>query len=254
MDALKLQSTGAEVKKWQYFLAGLGYTKVKADGRFGKITYEATKDFQAKHNLKPDGVVGQLTFKKAMELGYMLIQNPPDKDKTGFHWPPPPNFKPLNTADMQRLFGKFEYTAASDGKINIKGNWKSDNIVRIEIPHLKLIGPYFPKSIEVHKKAAKPMMNLFNDWHKAGLMDLVLSYGGCFVPRLMRGSNNLSRHAWGTAFDINMAWNGLGVIPPGANEKGTVRPLVQIANKHGFYWGGHFSRLDGMHFELVKIF
>jgi D-alanyl-D-alanine carboxypeptidase len=29
-----------------------------------------------------------------------------------------------------------------------------------------------------------------------------------------------------------------------------VRELVEIAYQHGFYWGGHFSPLDGMHFEV----
>jgi len=28
--------------------------------------------------------------------------------------------------------------------------------------------------------------------------------------------------------------------------------LVPIANELGFYWGGHFTRRDGMHFELAK--
>jgi Putative peptidoglycan binding domain/D-alanyl-D-alanine carboxypeptidase len=30
--------------------------------------------------------------------------------------------------------------------------------------------------------------------------------------------------------------------------------LVGIANDHGFYWGGHYSkRLDGMHFEVAQL-
>jgi hypothetical protein len=29
--------------------------------------------------------------------------------------------------------------------------------------------------------------------------------------------------------------------------------LVGIANDNGFYWGGHFTRLDGMHFEIAKL-
>jgi len=253
MLALKLNTKGPEVVKWQFFLAGLGYAKIKADGNFGKLTEAATKDFQKKSKLKADGVVGQLTFRKAMEMGFMLIENPPDNDKNGLHWPAAPSFKPLTTADMQRLFGKFAYTPLTNGNISIKGNWKADHIVRIEIPQIKKLAPYFPKSLEVHKLAARPMQNLFNAWEKEGLLKYVLSYNGCYVPRLMRGSDNLSRHAWGTAFDINVAWNGLGVIPPRLSEKGTVRPLVQLANKHGFYWGGHFGRKDGMHFELAKL-
>ncbi|MBP0575977.1 M15 family metallopeptidase [Mycobacterium tuberculosis] len=36
--------------------------------------------------------------------------------------------------------------------------------------------------------------------------------------------------------------------------KGCVRELVPIANRFGFYWGGHFStRADGMHFEVAKL-
>jgi hypothetical protein len=64
----------------------------------------------------------------------------------------------------------------------------------------------------------------------------------------------LSNHAYGSAFDINYAWNRLGQVPALVGEKGAVRELVTLAHKHGFYWGGHFNeRLDGMHFEVAKI-
>ncbi|HBA39063.1 MAG TPA: hypothetical protein DCZ05_04785 [Deltaproteobacteria bacterium] len=33
----------------------------------------------------------------------------------------------------------------------------------------------------------------------------------------------------------------------------SVHQLVQIAHRHSFYWGGHFSRRDGMHFEVARI-
>jgi hypothetical protein len=46
----------------------------------------------------------------------------------------------------------------------------------------------------------------------------------------------------------------LGVPPAKQGELGSVRELVPIANKWGFYWGGHFKeRKDGMHFELANI-
>ncbi len=67
-------------------------------------------------------------------------------------------------------------------------------------------------------------------------------------------SRPLSNHAYGTAFDINAAQNGLGVEPAAIGKRGCVRELVPLANRHGFFWGGHFSkRKDGMHFEVGKL-
>jgi hypothetical protein len=45
----------------------------------------------------------------------------------------------------------------------------------------------------------------------------------------------------------------LNKTPAMIGEKGCVRELVPIANECGFYWGGHFTRKDGMHFEIAKI-
>lgn len=253
MEALKLGSKGPEVKKWQFFLAGQGYTKVFADGDFGETTEKATKDWQKKNGLTGDGVVGNYTYSKAMDKGFLLVTNPTDDDKKGINWPPKPTFNPLNLTQQQSLFGKFEYSVNADTSVKILGNWEKENITSISIPQVKNIGPYKPKSVRVHTKAAKQFANLFNAWENAGLLPLILSYDGSYMPRLMRGSTNLSRHAWGTAFDINVAWNGLNVIPPRVGEKGSVRELVTIANKLGYYWGGHFTRLDGMHFEIAQL-
>ena len=86
------------------------------------------------------------------------------------------------------------------------------------------------------------------------LLGLVLTWAGSWVPRYIRGSRSrLSNHAWGTAFDINVPWNGLRRTPAFKGQKGSVRELVLIAAKLGFYWGGWFTRKDGMHFEVSKI-
>jgi hypothetical protein len=96
---------------------------------------------------------------------------------------------------------------------------------------------------------------LWKAWQAKSVLPLVLTFGGSFVPRFIRGSRTvLSNHAFGSAFDINVAWNLLGNTPALVGQKGSVRPLVSIANEYGFYWGGHFnSRRDGMHFEVAKI-
>ncbi len=90
---------------------------------------------------------------------------------------------------------------------------------------------------------------------KVGLMDRVLAWGGSYAPRFIRGSTSvLSNHAFGSAFDINVANNPLGAEPAYPTQKGCVFDLVPLAHEHGFYWGGHFaSRRDGMHFEIAEI-
>lgn len=253
MEAIKKGSKGPEVKKWQFYLAGQGYTKVVADGNFGPATEQATKDWQKKNGLGADGVVGNRTYAFAMQNGYMLVEHKTDDSKKGINWPTKPSFSPLTTPQMQSMFGKFDYKVNADTTIKILGDWEKKNIVSIEIPQVKTIEPYKPKTVRCHTKVAKQFSALFNAWDKAGLTDRILTYNGSYMPRLMRGSTNLSRHAWGTAFDINVPWNGLNVIPPPVGEKGCVRELVQIANKNGFYWGGHFGRLDGMHFEIAQL-
>ena len=58
----------------------------------------------------------------------------------------------------------------------------------------------------------------------------------------MRGSTTtLSNHSFGSAFDINVAWNERDHRPALVGEKGSVRELVPIAHKWGFWWGGYFS-------------
>lgn len=54
-------SRGETVKQIQRALGGAGYA-VMVDGIFGSITEEAVRAFQAKNNLKADGIVGAATM------------------------------------------------------------------------------------------------------------------------------------------------------------------------------------------------
>jgi predicted lactoylglutathione lyase len=45
----------------------------------------------------------------------------------------------------------------------------------------------------------------------------------------------------------------LGCVPALVGKDGSVRKLVEIAHQNGFFWGGHFTRLDGMHWEIAKL-
>ena len=102
------------------------------------------------------------------------------------------------------------------------------------------------------KNKIEDIVNVFESGSTNGNYATLVKYKDYSDP--VRGSRQtLSNHAFGSAFDINAAWNGLGVIPPLVGQKGSVRELVALANENGFYWGGHFPRRDGMHFEIAKI-
>jgi hypothetical protein len=179
----------------------------------------------------------------------------------GSNFPPRPNFPPLVTNRQREvLFGRYDYVAApqpgNPEAIRILGSWERDNIVDVQIPQLrKVLGNKAPSSIRFHRLAAGQLQSLWTEWESAGLLDRILSFGGGFVARFIRGSRSvLSNHAFGSAFDINEAYNPFGQRPVSNGRKGCVRDLVPIANRHGFFWGGHYqSRTDGMHFEIAVL-
>ena len=189
------------------------------------------------------------------------IDRPANDIIKGSNFPPRPSFSPLVTnRQREALFGRYEYVWApqpgNPEAIRIIGRWERDNIIEVPIPQLrKALGDKAPTSIRFHRLAANQLQSLWAQWETAGLLDHVLSFGGGFVARFVRGSRSvLSNHAFGSAFDINEAYNPFGRRPLSNGRKGCVRDLVPIANRNGFYWGGHYrSRMDGMHFEIAVL-
>lgn len=180
-------------------------------------------------------------------------------DIYGDDWPPrPSNVRPLTPKERAVTYGTF--TAVPDPhtpgyvKITNASNFK---IAAIDVPQLvvhRVKGVNKTGRIWVNTRMVDMTLGLFAAWDAAGLMPLIKTFDGGFVPRYVRGSTTaLSNHAWGTAFDINAQWNGLGKVPPRVGEPGSVRQLVEIAVKNGFYWGSWFKdRPDGMHFEAAS--
>lgn len=230
------------------------------DGKFGPATKKATRSFQDALRLEVDGIVGNETYAAAMLRGFEVIKSD-SPDYYGPNWPDPPDFSPLvGQAARQAVFGKFKYKPAGNPAdpeaIVITDSWQKENIVYVEVPQLrKVSGMGGGKGVYFHKLGAEKLKALFAAWEEAEMLHLIMTWGGSWVPRFIRGSRTvLSNHAFGTAFDINAGWNALGTMPPAFGKKGSVRALVPIANDLGFYWGGHFkSRPDGMHFELAKL-
>lgn len=261
MRTLRKGMVGDDVTQWQNFLRGLlPDSVVIASGTFDDVTDLETKRFQKMASLGPDGDVGPLTISAALKLG-LHVMSDDSIEETGPNWPTlPVGISSISSIDREKLFGKFSYislpTQWNPEAIKMTDNWANSNIDVIEVPQLKSVsgGPKDGR-ISFHTKGAKQIVDLFAEWDSAGLADRILTWGGSYAPRFVRGSRTyLSNHAWGTAFDINVQWNGLGARPALKGMKGSVRELVEIAAKHKFFWGGWWkNRPDGMHFEIFEI-
>jgi hypothetical protein len=252
----------------------VGYRTV-ADGDFGPKTKEQVRLFQADENLTADGVVGELTW-AALEQAQEALDG---ADVEEHAWalksrsgpqsaPPRPDFDPIRgNVGRHRVFGYFKYapspTAGNPEGIRFLDDWPERNIVTVEIPQITKIAGVMqggvvrgrgPRLVSVHRLVAVQMADLWQAWEDAGLLDRILTWGGLWNPRFIRKSKSaLSNHSFASAFDINVPWNMLGEEPAKAGEKGCVWELVDLAHQHGFYWGGHFQRKDGMHFEVAEL-
>jgi hypothetical protein len=258
MEILRRGSEGEAVRQWQNFLFGLGLLSGGVDGIFGLLTEAATQSFQQKHKLARDGMVGPLTYAAALQGGFDPGFTDPLGGTSGPDWPLSPLFAPLvSNVEREEIFGKFRYERIAPDRddIRILGNWAAQNIVTIAVPQLiGMKGAPANGRIRVHKLVTGQCKALFEAWERDRLLALLKTWEGSFAPRFIRGSNKtLSNHAWGTAFDINCRWNQLGHLPALRGAAGSVRELVPRAHQFGFYWGGHFSRRDGMHFEVARV-
>jgi hypothetical protein len=266
MRVLRLGIGGDDVKALQYFLRGEELYLRRVDGIFGDNTAEAVKKFQGLHNLVPDGVVGRATYAKALELGFDPLEDTYGGED-GPNWPPTPDLRPRSAQERDQDFGHIEFSPAGNPDnpeaVIVTNNWVGKHVVRVEVPQLVNIPGIEHKGkvvsrgpqsgyIEVHKAVAEPLQDLWQLWDDAGLVGLVKTWDGLGNTRFVRGSRTrLSNHAYYSAFDINYRWNMLGRQPALKGKVGSVRELVECANDTGWFWGGHFNRADGMHFEYA---
>jgi hypothetical protein len=260
MRVLREGATGDDVYSLEYFLCGRGFYIDEVDADFNDITRAAVIEFQKRHKLGADGVVGNITWGKMMQLGLsMLEDDAPEDERTSANWPGKPEFSPLSgNAARQSVFGPLEFkpagSSANPEAITITNNFRKQ-VEKVPIPQLQGVkGTRSAKKFWFHKKISQQMRDFFKAVDDAGLLKLILGWAGSWSPRFIRGSRSiLSNHAFATAFDINVPQNWLGSQPALVGKKGSVRELVPIAHEFGLYWGGHFKRKDGMHFEAAVV-
>jgi hypothetical protein len=162
---------------------------------------------------------------------------------------------PLLHAQRVALFGAFDFAPdpqpGNPEHIHVTGLWPSLNLATVWVPQLN-------QHATVHKAVAAQFLALWAAWDAAGLRPLVLTFDGAYAPRYKRGMSgppeNLSNHAWGSAFDVNASLNPLGQPGPMVGEHGCTALLEPLANEHGFASGRRFHhRPDPMHFEAYKV-
>ena len=145
-------------------------------------------------------------------------------------------------------------------KINFFGDPRKSGFEEVHLinltPSYQMFYDRHPiKTIRVNRRIAPSLILVFEEiWKECGrdqnqvnLLGLS-SYGGCYNYRPIRGSRNLSNHAFGAAIDIDPENNPLGA------KVGKMPQLAIVAFKNqGFLWGGDYKgRKDWMHFEAVS--
>lgn len=74
MKTIKYRSAGPDVRFLEEILEKMGYN-VKVSDYFGKDTDTAVRDFQQKHNLVVDGIVGLKTWSRLLETEKGILQH-----------------------------------------------------------------------------------------------------------------------------------------------------------------------------------
>jgi hypothetical protein len=153
---------------------------------------------------------------------------------------------PNGRNEVIATFGDISRFIRSDGTLSPK--WEQNNIRRVNLPRPLLLAGTQTNVTRVtcHKLLVDTFKATLNEIDGAGKWDALISYGGGFNFRPIRGGSSVSLHAWGIAWDFDPDNNGLGT-------KGTIdREIVSIFEANGFFWGGNFkSRKDPMHFQFA---
>ena len=115
-----------------------------------------------------------------------------------------------------------------------------------DVPNHLEIG-VIPKRIYCNRDMIAPLTQAFKKLIETGHVKELKTWDGCFNIRNKRGASSASLHSWGVAIDVNAAWNGFGKKPT------LSAGFVKCFTDSGFYWGGVWTKPDGMHFQLKSI-
>ncbi len=147
----------------------------------------------------------------------------------------------LSMMAVKERFGEFAFRLVlNQREVDIERRFVDEWIT---IERMPVLG-----NVRCHRLIMDDLRAAIEDTVAAGLSQWLERdrFGGCFHPRrIAYGRENLSRHAWGIAIDLNVDFSqpGAGPVPP--------EEFIEIWGRHGFRWGGDFTTPDNHHFEWV---
>lgn len=219
MKTLHRGHTGAEVSELQKLLG------IPVDGIFGNETQSAVAVFQKKNGLTADGIVGVQTWVK---LG-----------------------KQQPKTDREKLEAKFGNPMEDPRQFEV--NWMMTWFCKKDHPGLPMNKIYANRLLIPHLK------EVFAKLDEKGLLLEIMSYGGCWNPRYIRGyeaQKILSIHTYALAVDFNTLDNPLGLTKAQAMSR-RLNPFSeqfdQVWRDCGWVCGIDFGRKDGMHYQFTNV-
>jgi hypothetical protein len=158
----------------------------------------------------------------------------------GFTWDPKAVQTVVLTGEsVNSAVGTYNFTATAGGRVIPAASWVREYIRTVQVP---ILG-----TVSCNKVMIPQLLGALNQIQRDGLAGLIHSFEGCFVPRYIAGTHQLSYHAFGLALDINASENGRGT-------RGHMDPrIVDIFREWGFEWGGTWHYTDPMHFQLDRV-
>lgn len=138
------------------------------------------------------------------------------------------------------------------------GNYVAENLIRVTPPwKLDTKYSYGAVNIPIHKKCAPSLLRVLNwIWYKTGKSQEEITrlhydrFSGSYNDRSMRGSGQLSMHAYGIALDWDDLENQF-------HHKDHVFQadslIVQAFEGEGWVWGGRWNPPDAMHVQGARI-
>lgn len=270
MPSIALGQKSPLAKLFNEFLQRRGFSAGASDV-FDTQSKEGTRQLQQwlidrdpgsrKGRIQVDGNPGNQTFGYACAIDKDDAFNPPAiANAVGVAYPPRLASLPLPALSLQvttfgEIVAKPAPTASNRERIIITNGFEANITTRVVPQLVGKDGAPASGKLSMHRLIADQLVALWAAWERLGVVGLVTGFGGLWVPRYVRGSTaTLSNHAWGTAFDVNVSANYLWHLPAFPGENGSLFKLIPVAQDYGFGWGGHYrGRLDGMHFEALKV-